>query len=143
VAASAIKPRESRVVGREERAMIQAPDLPNRRPSRTRYALQAAGGLLAIFIGSWVVFYIYVYARTIPPGLMGFDRLQRIHERLFLSLNVIPLAIGILAIFTGLAMIFMACFKAFGKVPLKIIVVGVTILLTIGGFFLAVVFTFR
>ena len=64
--------------------------------------------------------------------------MQCIHERLFLSLNVIPLAIGILAVFAGIAMIVMVCCAALGKKPSKIIVAVVTGLLAIVGFLLAV-----
>jgi hypothetical protein len=100
--------------------------------------LQAAGGLLAILIGSYVTLYIYAFVSMIPPGLVGWDRTQRLHERLFLSLNVIPLAVGILAVFAGIAMIVIACCSAFGKEPSKIILAGITGLLAIVGVLLAI-----
>lgn len=93
---------------------------------------------MAILIGSYVTLYIYAFVSMIPPGLVGWDRTQRLHERLFLSLNVIPLAVGILTVFAGIAMIIIACCSAFVKEPSKIIFACVTGLLAIVGFLLAV-----
>jgi len=97
---------------------------------------------LAILIGGYVTLCTYAFASMIPPGLVGWDRTQRLHERLFLSLNVIPLAVGIFTVFAGIAMIVIACCSTFGKEPSKIILVGVTGLLAIVVVLLAIVAIF-
>jgi hypothetical protein len=100
--------------------MIIASDRLRRYRSRLRCGLQAAGGLAAVIIGCYAVLYVFAFSSTIDPRLAGWDRWRLILEKMILTLNVIPVALGGFMTLAGLAVVLTSLHRiAFGAIGPK------------------------
>jgi hypothetical protein len=74
---------------------------PKGRRSHIRLALQAMGGVFSAFIGGGMVVHMFALASMANPRCTGIERWTSIFQKLFLTLNVIPTALGGLMFFFG------------------------------------------